>query len=109
MADLATQSVSKTGLDPNFVAASAGGDTLTPGPRTFLYVKNGHSSSQTVTINSQINCDQGVDHNVAVTVPNGDEQIIGPIESPRFARASDGKAEITYSGVVALTVAAITA
>jgi hypothetical protein len=107
MADLATQNVAKTGLNATYAAAAGGGDTLTPGPRVMLHVKNGHTSSQTVTVNSQTACDQGQDHDLVVAVPNAQDRMIGPIEAPRFARASDGKTEITYSGVVALTVAVI--
>lgn len=109
MADLAIQNVVETGANPSFAAAAAGGDAIAnnlEGEKTFLHVKNGHSASQTVTVNSQKTCDMGFDHDLAVAVPAGGERLIGPLPDDRF-NDSNGKVQITYSGVTALTVAAL--
>lgn len=107
MALLATQSPSLAGLNVTFAAATAGGDTVAPDERTHLHVKNGSAGALTVTVVAKTTCSQGVLHDAAVSVPAGGERKIGPITPQRFARPSDGLAEITYSGVTSLTIAAI--
>jgi len=109
MAVLATQQVVKAGLNPAYAAAAGGGDRFTPGDRTFLHVKNGHSSSWTVTIATP-RTDPGSGQaiaDVAVVVPNAGERMIGPFPAPSFGAVADGLADITYTGVTALTVAVI--
>lgn len=107
MALLTKQSITRAGATPAYVAATGGGDTVAVGDHTFLHVKNGHTSSWTVTVNSVENCNQGFDHDLAVVVPNAAERIIGPINAPRFGDSAT-PAAITYSGVTALTIAAFT-
>jgi hypothetical protein len=107
MALLSTQTITRAGLEPAFSAATGGGDTVAVGDHTFLYVKNDHTASWTVTIGSVENCNQGFDHDLAVVVPNAEERVIGPINAPRFGDSITAAA-ITYTGVTALTVAAIT-
>jgi hypothetical protein len=100
------QVVSLSGLSPVFTAAEAGGDEFATSGRDFLHVKNGHTSPQTVTVNSQVPCNQGADHDVVVAVPNGEERLIGPFPKPRFDDPAE-KVQISYSGVTALTIAII--
>jgi len=108
MADLATQKIDEDGQAPTYAAAAAGGDTLTPGQRVFIHVKNTNAAARTVTVNSQKNCDQGFDHNLAVVVPaNTGDVMIGPIPAARFGRAADGKAEITYTVETGVTIAVL--
>lgn len=106
MAVLTVQQVSLTGLAPVFVAASAGGDEFVNSGRAVLHVKNGDTTDKTVTVNSQTPCNQGFDHDVAVTVPASGERVIGPFPKNRFDDAN-GKIQITYSAVTAVTVAVI--
>jgi len=109
MADLVVKKVIKTGLNPNdpvYVACTEGGDAVLNGGFTFLHVVNGHSGAQEVTVNSVAPCSQGFDHDVVVSVPAGEERMIGPFECGRFNDANQ-KLAITYDSVTALTIAAI--
>lgn len=106
MATLSVQKISLTGLGPAFVSASEGGDEFANSGRVFLHVKNGHTSDQTVTVNSLRICDLGYDHDAIVTVPAGEERLIGPFPRFRF-NDPNGKVQVSYSGVTALTIAAI--
>ncbi len=108
MAALTTQRIVGSGLGPTYTGAAAGGDTIEPGPRNFLHVKNGGAGAVTVTIDAVRQCDQGFDHDLVVSVPAGADRMIGPVDASRFARASDGRAAVTYSGVTSVTVAALT-
>lgn len=45
MAVLTVQQISRTGLDPALVAASAGGDTFPNAGRVFLRATNAHASA----------------------------------------------------------------
>lgn len=105
MADLSLQKVSRTGLNPSFDAAAAGGDRIPFTRGAYLHVKNGSAGAITVTINSVRACDQGFDHDESVSVPAGGERLIGPFNS-RF-RSSDGYVAFSYSGVTSLTVAGV--
>lgn len=111
MADLAKQKVSLAGLTPAYVAASAGGDKFVPDADTYLHVKNGHTSPQTVTIATpRTDPSTGLaEADAVVAVTNAQERIIGPFPAETFADPADsGKAAITYSGVVALTIGCFT-
>ena len=113
MATLATTTITQAWINPdtNMVAAAVGGDKVVPGDRTFLRVKNGGGAPITVTLNdptsvspvgaTQFNAD------VAVTVTNGQERVIGPITG-RFADPADsGLCAVTYSAVTSVTVGAL--
>jgi len=106
MADLTVQKVSKAGLTPSYDSCAETGDAALNGGKTFLHVKNGHSGAWVVTVNSVQACSQGFDHDVVVSVPAGEERMIGPFERGRFNDANQ-KIAITYDGVTALTIAAI--
>lgn len=106
MANLATQRLGLTGTTVTFVAASAGGDTLTPAGGTFLHVKNGGVASINVTVDSVRPCDQGSDHDLVVAVAAGAEKLIPVQDAARFANTS-GLATVTYSAVTSVTVAAV--
>ncbi len=92
-----------------YAAAAGGGDSIPvqAGGVYYLHVKNGHSSSQTVTINdpTAVTPVDAVAFNpdVAVPVVNATERIIR-LDADRF-RDSDGNILLTYSGVTLLTVA----
>lgn len=107
MAELDVQAITRagTGLEPAYDAAAGGGDSCRTSNRTFLHVKNGHSSPQTVTIATPGTVDGLAIADLAVAVPNAEERMIGPIDD--VFRDSGGLAQITYSGVTLLTIAAI--
>lgn len=109
MADLVVKKVILTGLNPNdpvYVACTGGGDSVLNSGFTCLHVVNGHSGAWVVTVNSIAKCSQGFDHDSIVSVPAGEERMIGPFDRGRFNDAN-GKLAITYDGVTALTIAAI--
>lgn len=106
MADLTVQIVSLPGLTPAYGAAAAGGDAFPSSGKEFIHIKNGHTSPQTVTVNSQAACNRGFDHDVAVVVTNAQERMIGPFPKDRFNDSAD-KIQLTYSGVTALTIAIV--
>lgn len=104
MALLTTQSISKTGVVPTFVAATGGGDTVTPGA-DFLVVKNGGGSPITVTITPVGTTSYGVALPAAsISVTNGTEKWIN-LNDPNFINASS-VIPITYSAVTSVTVGA---
>lgn len=105
MATLSLQSVTTAGSTITPVAAAGGGDAMPTGPKNMLRVVNGGGSPITVTVTSVQACSQGGTHSIsAVSVTNGTTKEFGPITS-RFAD-STGLAQITYSGVTSVTVAA---
>jgi len=109
MAELTVKKVTLAGLDPNdppYSSCSEDGDTVINSGYIFLHVKNEHTEDWVVTVNSITPCNQGYDHDAVVSVPAGEERMIGPFERGRFNDAS-GKLTITYSGVTNLKIAAI--
>ena len=104
MATLTSQEINHTGVFATYVAATGGGDQFANDGRHFVFIKNGHSSPQTVTANSQSLCDQGADHDIAVAVTNAEDRMIGPFPPSRF-NDSSGFVQLTYSAVTLLTIA----
>lgn len=108
MALLTTQSVDRSGLQPAFGAAAAGGDSFAPGDLVFLHVKNGGASAMTVTIVTPKEAFEGAAiDDTAVSVPASDERMIGPFPRRHYADPTDGLADITYSAVTSVTIAVI--
>ena len=104
MATLQPQVVTLLGITPTLVAAEAGGDEFVNSGRDFIHIKNGGGAAIDVTINSQVNCNQGVDHDVVVSVPaTTGEKFIGPFPKDRFDDAAN-KVQITYSAVTSVTI-----
>lgn len=109
MALLSTQSITKAGLTLVEGSATGGGDTIRIGDRIFLYVHNADASSKTVTVDVPGNTEYGVAKpDLAVTVAAGAWSFIGPIDSTFLQPGSSpGVANITYSAVTNLKVAAV--
>ena len=105
MADLATQQIAQAGLGPAYAAADGDGDTVEAGDRIFLHVKNGGGGAITVTLENVTPSNYGQDVDLAVSVPAAGERMIGPVSPQRFG-ATNGRANITYSGVGTVTVGA---
>lgn len=93
------------GLVPAFVAAVGPDTFINRDNRTFLAVKNGGGGAITVTIDSKVKCNQGHEHDVAVSVTNGSEIWIGPFSPVEFSDGSTDIVTITYSGITSVTVA----
>ncbi len=106
MAVLTVQSIALSGATHALAAASAGGDQVPPGDRTFLHVKNGSGAGITVTI-AKPGTDPwgGAWNNATVAVAAGAESSIGPLNST-LADPSTGNVLISYSSATSVTVQA---
>jgi len=106
MATLSPQVIVEAGITPTLVAATAGGDEWVNSGREFIHVKNSGAET-TVIINSQTACNQGVDHDVTVTIPlTTGWKMIGPFPKDRFNDAA-GKVQMTYGDETNLTIGII--
>jgi hypothetical protein len=106
LAQLTAQKISQSGLSPTYSSAASGGETFPNDGKTFFHVKNGDTTSKTVTIVAQNKCNQGFLHDLEVTVAASGEKIIGPFQVERFTNDA-GVAKVTYSAVTSVTVAAL--
>lgn len=109
MAKIEEQVITVAGVGPAYSAAAGGGDTFDPDQDTFIHVKNGHTSPQTVTIvTPRVDPSTGqAEADIAVSVPNAGERMIGPFPFEVYADPATGLGSLTYSGVVALTLAVL--
>jgi anti-sigma factor RsiW len=110
MAVLAVQAITRAGLNPATVAASAGGDAFPNSGRVFLRVVNDHATvARTVTVASQIPAGaipQGsAKADLGVQVPALGERWIGPLDPASFNDAN-GRAVVTYDTEADLSVGA---
>lgn len=106
MANLSVQKITQAGVGPTYGAAAAGGDSFPNDGHMLLHVKNGAAASITVTVKSPTVCDQGVSHDLVITIPATSDRMIGPFPSKRFNNKT-GYVDITYSAVATVTVAAL--
>lgn len=106
MALLTVQKITTAGVVTSLAAAAALGDTFANNGRTFIRVANGSGAPITVTVNSVTACNQGFDHDVAVSVAAGATKEIGPFPIDRFNNNA-GVASVAYSAVTDVTVGAI--
>lgn len=106
MALLTTQDIGYSGLGPTYGAAATG-DTFAPGDGVFVHAKNGSAAAITVTITTPNTVAGLAIADVAVSVPAGGERMIGPFPRQHFGRSADGLAELSYSALTSLTIAAI--
>lgn len=111
MAVLTIQQPSLAGIALSFTAAAGGGDTIPVGSSNqpiFIYVKNGHTASQSVLIDdpnsSQPAGATAWNPDVTNPVPNAGERTMKLDNPSRFVDAN-GNINLTYTGVTALTVA----
>ncbi len=108
MALIASQNVTRTGLAPTYAAAGAGGDEFAPSKDALIHVKNGSAGALTVTIITPKQTSYGADiADTVVSVPATGERVIGPFPYEHYADPTDGKGDITYSGVTTLTIAVL--
>lgn len=96
------------GTNPNFVAASGGGDTFQYQPNSFLHVRNGSGAAITVTVVVPGNTEFGVAQpDPTVSVPAGGDRLIAI--RPGLVDPATGTAGVTYSAVTSVTVAVVSA
>jgi hypothetical protein len=112
MATYAKQVVNLTGLTPAYTAVTAT-DNFTPDADTFLHVKNGGASPDTVVVVTPGIAPGGLAiADVSVSVPAGSERMIGPFPAEQFADPANtvpGNAGVTHSFTTSVTVACIQA
>lgn len=106
MAALTPQAVALTGLSATYASAGGSGDTVAPGERTFVHVKNGGGSAMTVTITATAAVRGQTVANVTVSVPASGDRFIGPLTADLFAN-NNGQVAISYSVNTSVTVAAL--
>ncbi len=108
MAAITVQNITlATSLTPTFAAASELGDYFANTGKIFLYIKNADTvAARTVTIASQVACNQGTTHDITVTVPTESEEMVGPFPVTRFNDA-DGMVQVTYDDHTDVTIRAI--
>ena len=106
MPALTVQPIPETGLKPVYSSADAGGDyaIVNNHVRTFVHIKNGHSSPQSITIVGVEESNQGETNDNVISVTNAEERMI-PIRY--WEKSTANRVDFTYSGVTALTIAII--
>jgi len=109
MAALTAQAPSLAGTNPTYNTCNAGGDTVPCGDGTYLHFKT-TGTVAVVTIGSYPDVDPGTGvaiPDATVTLPATGERIVGPLRGSSFANPADGRAYLTYSSVVGLSVAVV--
>lgn len=87
-------------------AAVTSSDTFHNNGRTILAVKNGGATGLTVTVESQVTCNQGFSHDLTVAIAAGATKFIGPFNTQRFNDARD-LVEVGYSATASVTAMAM--
>ena len=95
MAPLPTLVLVPGGANGPLAAASAGGDTCTPGDGVFLEVNNANAAARTVNLATPGMVDGLAIADRAVTIPPGERWKI-PLPARTYAKA-DGQCDITYT------------
>ena len=107
MALLTTQLISQAGLQPALQAASASGDSYAPASNVFLFVKNGDSAQNTLTVHTTATAFGQPISNIAIPLPAGSETYCGPYDPGEVAQPGSTLANLTYDAVTNVTIAAI--
>jgi hypothetical protein len=103
MAVINPQPVPGAGAAPVFTAVSAA-DVLVNNGNSYYHVKNGGASPDTVTVDSVAPCNYGFDHDYSVSVPAGQERLLGPFPISRFGN----NVNVTHSFITTVTAALVT-
>lgn len=104
MALIATQQMTAAGAAITYSAVSASDTGDISNGRTFLYVKNGGASSDTVTITTPGTVGPGLAiADLTVAVPNGQDRMIGPLDPALFGTL--GIATVGHSYTTSVTCA----
>ncbi len=107
MATLATQSITRAGLEATHAAAAGGGDKFSPDSNTVLHFVNASGGDITVTVATQGTVIGNAIADNACVVTAGEDRYMGPFPYEHYAAAADGLATIAYSGVTTFTVAVL--
>lgn len=104
MAALSTQTITRSAITPTYSAVSAS-DTFTPNAQTFVHIKNGGGSSDTVGIPVLQGDPPGLTiSDLSISVTNGQERMIGPLPANFFADPTTGAGTITNSFTTSVTI-----
>ena len=106
MATLTVQTISRTGLEPTYGSAAAGGDEFANSGDEFIHIKNGDASSHTLTIETPATVDGLAVADRTVSIPAGEERMVGPFQAATY-NDSGGLVQLTYDGVTSVTIAII--
>ena len=87
-------------------SCAAGGDQFLNDGRTICYFKNTNATTRTVTIATSGTVEGIAIADIAVTVAQNEERIIGPF-NPAYFNDSSGYIQLTYSGVATLLTVAV--
>lgn len=104
MALLNKTQVTQAGVAPATVAAGGGGDEFYPDENTWLEVTNGGGAPINVTVSTPKTHHGKAIADDVVAVPAGATRKLGPYPAEDYANPADGKADVSYSGVTAVTV-----
>lgn len=85
------------------VAADVAGDSWANSGNQMAAIINGGIGSVTVTLPYQIQFDGGTPTNKTLAIPAGHTAIVGPF-SPAYYNDTNGRANITYSGVSSVSI-----
>jgi hypothetical protein len=103
---LTKQATSRTGLNPAYSNADAGGNDFVNLGTEMVIVKNDDASSKTVTFETTATIDGQAVSDPQVAVPAGELRIVGPFR-PAYYNTAGGKLVMTFSAVTNLKVAII--
>lgn len=108
MANYQPQTPSLTGLNLTMNAAAGGGDSFENNGNVLLRVNNGSGAPITVTADGPRPDSFGItdnSHDLALTIPAGENRIWGPFPTNRFNDAN-GRVQLAWSGVTTVTFGA---
>lgn len=106
MALLSTQQMAVAGTQATYSAVSASDTADISNGRTFAHVVNAGASSDTVTVVTPGTVAGLAIADLSVTVPNGQNRFIGPLDPQVFGSA--GVATIQHSYLTSVTIAILT-
>jgi len=104
--ELGIQNSTFNGIDTTFNAANADGNFFENNGKTFLIFANASGGDVVVTIDSPTYCSQGFQHDLTITVNDGDNTAISFLDQNRF-NDSDEYVNISYDSVTDFTVAVV--
>ena len=103
---LSVQDIARSGLSPSYSSAVGDGHSVQNNGRVFIHVKNGDSSSKTITIQTPGTVDGLAVADRDVSIPAGEERMIGPFPPGQYNQ-SDGDIYVDYSATTSVTIAAL--
>lgn len=104
---LTVQVIARTGLDPAYSSANADGHSVQNTGRECVHVVNGGGGAITVTIQTPGTVDGLAVSDRTVSVPAGEDRIIGPFPVRDYNQPNTETIYVDFSGVTSVTVAAL--